>query len=80
MMMVICTKSRIATENMPPNVVYVRTMMAPSTMPTDWLIAPSVTTLKTSPRALIWADTQPRYDATMQRVQRTSTVRLYRSR
>ena len=80
MMMVICTKSRMATENIPPKVVYVNTITAPNTMPADWLMAPSVTTLNTSPNALIWAETHPRYDATMQSVHSTSTARLYRSR
>lgn len=41
---------------------------------------PSDTTLKTSPRALICAATQPKYDTTMQRIARTSTVRPYFSR
>ena len=38
---------------------------------------PSETTLKTKPRALICAATQPKYETTIQRVTKTSTVRPY---
>ena len=51
-------------------------MAAPITMPSVCVMAPYDTVLNTKPKALTCADTQPRYEATMQRVQSTSTVRL----
>ena len=54
----------------------ITTATTPSTMPAGWLIMPAVTTLNTRPSALICADTQPRYEATMQSLVTTSTGRL----
>ncbi len=49
-------------------------------IPEDCEIEPSDTTLKTSPRALICAPTQPRYEITMQSVVSISTERPKRLR
>ena len=53
-------KSVTATDHMPPNSVYTRIEAVPSTMPTGVEIAPSESTLNTSPSAVTCADTQPR--------------------
>ena len=57
---IICTKSVIATDHMPPNSVYTSTMAVPTTMPAVTDIAPCVSKLNTSPSAVICAATQPR--------------------
>jgi len=74
--MIIWMKSVIATENMPPSIVYTSTVEAPMIMPHCCVIWPSDTTLKTSPSALICAPTHPRYEITMHSVVSISTGRL----
>ena len=59
-MMIIWKKSVRAIDHMPPNRVYSSTMKVPSSMPWVVLMAPSESTLNTTPRAISWAAIQPR--------------------
>lgn len=58
--MIIWIKSVTATDHMPPNSVYARIDTTPIVMPMGMLMAPPDSRLNTSPKAVTWAETQPR--------------------
>ena len=72
----IWNKSVKATETMPPASVYTSTIAVPITMPCHGAMAPLVSTENTSPSAVICADTQPRYEITIQMDVASSTPRV----
>lgn len=67
----------MATAHIPPKTVYKRTVNIPNHIPDDWLIAPLLITLKTKPKAVIWAATQPKYETIIAKLVMTSTFLPY---
>ncbi|MDT4827562.1 hypothetical protein FQZ97_609130 [compost metagenome] len=59
-MISIWKKSVSATDHMPPNRVYSSTITVPISMPWVVPMAPSESTLNTTPSAVSWAAIQPR--------------------
>src|SRR5687767_805630 len=66
-------RSVSATDHIPPQSVYTTTIAAPIRMPLLRLIAPPESTENTSPSAVSCAEVQPRYEAVIATLVRSST-------